>query len=136
MQLSSGRRNFLSALLLDIDGAPINLAMHLLDLHWNRQHHTFLLTYRPAFMRDLVHGGPYCSKFLLNAIFACVSKYLDRVEPRDEPSNPLTAGRRFFRRCDALLAENPPWGRPTIPTVVAFLLLGSTFITQGEISKG
>jgi hypothetical protein len=130
------QKEFSLRLLPDIDGVPVNLAMHLLDLHWNRQHHTFLLTYRPAFMRDLVHGGPYCSKFLLNAIFACASKYSDRIELRDEPSNPLTAGGRFFRRCDALLAENPPWGRPTIPTVVAFLLLGSTFIARGEISKG
>ena len=83
--------------------------MHLLDLHWNRQHHTFLLTYRPAFMGDLVHGGPYYSKLLLNAMFACASKYSDRVELRDDHANPLTAGGRFFRRCDELLAENPPW---------------------------
>lgn len=120
----------------DIDGIPTNLAMHLLNLHWNRQHHTFLLTYRPAFMRDLVHGGPYCSKFLLNAIFACASKYSDRIELRDDPSNPLTAGARFHRRCDELLAQEPPWGRSSIPTVVGFLLLGSTYISRGEVSKG
>jgi hypothetical protein len=130
------QKEFSISLLPDIDGVPINLAMHLLDLHWNRQHHTFLLTYRPAFMRGLVHGGPYYSKLLLNAIFACASKYSDRVELRDDHANPLTAGGRFFRRCDQLLAENPPWGRSSIPTVVAFLLLGSTFISRGEISKG
>jgi hypothetical protein len=130
------QKEFSIRLLPDIDGVPINLAMHLLDLHWNRQHHTFLLTYRPAFMRDLVHGGPSCSKFLLNAIFACASKYSDRVELRDDPSNPLTAGGRFFRRCDQILGESPPWGQSSIPTVVAFLLLGSTFISRGEISKG
>jgi hypothetical protein len=130
------QKEFSIRLLPDINGVPINLAMHLLDLHWNRQHHTFLLTYRPAFMRDLVHGGPYCSKFLLNAIFACASKYSDRIELRDDPSDPLTAGGRFFRRCDEILGENPPWARSSIPTVVAFLLLGSTFIARGEISKG
>ena len=130
------QKEFSVRLLPDIDGVPINLAMHLLDLHWNRQHHTFLLTYRPAFMRGLVHGGPYYSKLLLNAIFACASKYSDRVELRDDHANPLTAGGRFFRRCDQILAENPPWGRSSISTVVAFLLLGSTFISRGEISKG
>ena len=130
------QKEFAIRLLPDIDGVPINLAMHLLDLHWNRQHHTFLLSYRPAFMRDLVHGGPYCSKFLLNAIFACASKYSDRVELRDDPTDPLTVGGRFFRRCDELLREHPPWGRSSIPTVVAFLLLGSTFIARGDISKG
>lgn len=130
------QKEFALRLMPVIDGVPISLAMHLLDLHWNRQHHTFLLTYRPAFMRDLVHGGPYYSKFLLNAIFACASKYSDRIELRDDPSDPLTSGGRFFRRCDQILTEEPPWGRSSIPTVVGFLLLGSTYIARGEISKG
>jgi hypothetical protein len=54
---------------LDFDGVDPELGMHLLDLHWNRQHHSFLLTYRPAFMRDMACGGPYFSKILLNAIY-------------------------------------------------------------------
>lgn len=120
----------------DVDGVPVGIAMHLLDLHWNRQHHTFLLTYRPAMMRDLVQGGPYCSKLLLNAVFACASKYSDRIEVRDDPADPLSCGRRFFRRCDELMALESPFSRPSIPTVVAFLLLGSTFIARGETSKG
>lgn len=123
-------------LLPDIDGVPVHIATHLLDLHWNRQHHTFLLTYRPALMRDLLHGGPYCSKLLLNATFACASKYSDRIYLRDDASDPLSAGKRFFDRCDELIANEPPFGRPSIPTVVAFLLLGSTFIARGDISKG
>ncbi len=130
------KKEFSIRLLPDIDVVPINLAMHLLDLHWNRQHHTFLLTYRPAFMRDLVHGGSYYSKLLLNAILACASKYSDRVELRDDHANSLTAGGRFFRRCDQLLVENPPWDQSSIPTVVEFLLLGSTFISRGKNSKG
>ncbi|KAH8878958.1 nitrogen assimilation transcription factor nirA [Thozetella sp. PMI_491] len=130
------QKEFQIRMLPDIDGVPVHIATHLLDLHWNRQHHTFLLTYRPALMRDLIHGGPYCSKLLLNAMFACASKYSDRVSLRDDPANPLTAGMRFFRRCDELLSEEPPFGRPSIPTVVAFLLLSSTFIARGDISKG
>ncbi|KAK6070276.1 hypothetical protein SCUP515_08496 [Seiridium cupressi] len=130
------QKEFRIRLLPGIDGVPLNIATHLLDLHWNRQHHTFLLTYRPALMRDILHGGPYCSKLLLNAIFACASKYSDRIYLRDNPSDPLSAGRRFFQRCDELIASEPPFGRPSIPTVVAFLLLGSTFIARGDISKG
>jgi hypothetical protein len=130
------QKEFRIRLLPDIDGVPVNIAMHLLDLHWNRQHHTFLLTYRPALMRDMVNGGPYCSKLLLNAIFACASKYSDRTYLRDDPSDPLSAGARFHRRCDELIATESPFGRPSIPTVVAFLLLGSTFIARGDISKG
>ena len=46
---------------LDFDGVDPELAWHLLDLHWNRQHHAFMVTYRPAFMRDMASGGPYFS---------------------------------------------------------------------------
>lgn len=116
----------------NLDGVPTELALHLLDLHWNRQHHTFLLTYRPAFTRDLMNNGPYYSKFLLNAIFATASKYSERVSVRDDPSDPHTAGGRFFRRCKELLDTE----RSSIPTIVGLLLLGSTYIGRGEISKG
>ena len=54
---------------LEFDGVEPELGMHLLSLHWNRQHHSFLTTYRPAFMRDMACGGPYFSKLLLNAIY-------------------------------------------------------------------
>lgn len=30
-----------------VDGVPPDLAMHLLALHWNRQHFGFMTTYRP-----------------------------------------------------------------------------------------
>ncbi|KAF9890867.1 hypothetical protein FE257_005443 [Aspergillus nanangensis] len=119
-----------------IAGIPSELAMHLLDLHWNRQHHTFLLTYRPAFMRDLLRGGPYCSEFLLNAVFACSSKFSERLEVRDDPHRPETAGRRFFQRCDQLLAEQSLLTRSSIPTIAGLIMLGSTFNAWGQTSKG
>ncbi|KAJ5621169.1 hypothetical protein N7510_005153 [Penicillium lagena] len=53
---------------IDFDGVPIDLALHLLELHWNRQHLSYLLTYRPAIMDSLVNNGPYVNKLLLNAI--------------------------------------------------------------------
>jgi hypothetical protein len=120
----------------NFDGVPTELALHLLDLHWNRQHHTFLLTYRPAFTRDLIHDGPYYSRFLLNAIFATASKYSDRMSIRDDPSDPRSAGGRFFHRCKELLDTECGIERPSIPTIAGLLLLGSTFIARGEISKG
>jgi hypothetical protein len=79
-----------------IGGIRSELAMHLLDLHWNRQHHTYHLTYRPAFMRDLAESGPYCSEFLLNAVFGCSSKFSERIEVREDPERPETAGKRFL----------------------------------------
>lgn len=117
-----------------IGGEPSELAIHLLDLHWNRQHHTFLLTYRPAIMRDLVTGGPWCSDFLLSAIFACVSKFSDRIEVRDDPTEPRTAGRRFFMRCEKMLGS--VLSTSSIQTIVGLLLLGSTFNARGLASKG
>ncbi|OAL28759.1 hypothetical protein AYO22_02624 [Fonsecaea multimorphosa] len=119
----------------DIDGVPIDLATHLLELYWNRPHHAFLPIYRPKFTRDLVTGGPYASKFLSNAIFAAASKYSDRDEVRDDPSDPRTAGGRFFRRCEGLLTAESPFPQSTTPHVAGLLLLGSALLARGEISK-
>jgi len=114
---------------------PMDLAMHLLDLHWNRQHRSFLLTYRPAIMRSLAAGGgPYCSKLLLNAIFACVSKYSDRLEVRTNPSDPRTAGAQFFQRVKELLPSE--MGTSSISLVEALLTLGSTLVSSGQMSTG
>ncbi|KAK5231477.1 hypothetical protein LTR72_000659 [Exophiala xenobiotica] len=124
------------ASLPDIHGVPTELATHLLDLHWSRQHHTLLLTYRPAIMRDLLRNGPQCSRFLVHALFACSSKFSARIEVRDDPADPSTAGRRFFRRCDELLAEDSLLIYPKAPTVVGLLLLGSSYNARGETSKG
>jgi hypothetical protein len=125
-----------AALLPDIHGMPTELAMHLLDLHWSRQHHTFLLTYRPAIMRDLLCNGPQCSRFLLYAIFACSSKYSLRLDVRDDPADPSTSGQRYFRHCDDLISRDCLLISPTIPTLVGLLLLGSTYNARGETSKG
>ncbi|PYH89948.1 nitrogen assimilation transcription factor NirA [Aspergillus ellipticus CBS 707.79] len=122
--------------LATIGGIPSELALHLLDLHWNRQHHTFLVTYRPAFMRDLVTGGPYCSDFLLSAVFACSSKFSERVEVRADPQRPESAGKQFFDRCDRLLAERSLLTHSSIPTIAGLLMLGSTFNARGQVSKG
>lgn len=40
------------------DGVPPDLAVHLLALHWNRQHFAFLITYRPRKSREVdIHIG-------------------------------------------------------------------------------
>jgi len=119
-----------------IGGIPGELALHLLDLHWNRAHHTFLLTYRPAIMRDLLHGGPYCSEFLLNAIFAITSKYSDRVEIRSDRTDPSTAGAMFFQKCEELIANQQLLYQSSIPTICALVILGGTFNATGHSSKG
>lgn len=119
-----------------IGGIPSELAMHLLDLHWNRQHHTYHLTYRPVFMRELAEGGSYCSDFLLNAVFACSSKFSERVEVRSDPARPETAGKVFFDRCEELIAQQGLLEVSSIPTITGLLMLGATFNAKGRTSKG
>ncbi|KAL4816683.1 fungal-specific transcription factor domain-containing protein [Aspergillus spinulosporus] len=114
--------------LITIRGIPAALVLHLLDLQWSRQHHRFLLTYRPTFMRELEHGGPYCSDLLLYTVLACASKFSEQPDPE--------TGERFFARCDELLLQDGLLTQSSIPTVVALIMLGSTFIARGMASKG
>jgi hypothetical protein len=88
---------------LDFDGVEPELGMHLLSLHWNRQHHSFLATYRPAFMRDMACNGPYFSKLLLNAIYFGASKFSTRHEVRRVSEDVRTAGWQFRERVRELL---------------------------------
>ncbi|KAL3433911.1 fungal-specific transcription factor domain-containing protein [Aspergillus tetrazonus] len=114
--------------LATIRGIPAALVLNLLDLHWSRQHHTFLLTYRPTFMRELEHGGPYCSDLLLYTVLACASKFSEQPDPE--------TGERFFARCDGFLLHGGLLTQSSIPTVISLIMLGSTFIARGMTSKG
>lgn len=75
---------------IDLDGLPADLAIHLLDLHWNRQHYAYLLTYRPAIIESLTNDGPYANKLLLNSIYYSSCLYSDRPVFRADPEDPLS----------------------------------------------
>jgi hypothetical protein len=77
-------------------------------------------------------GGPYFSHLLLNAIFFSVSKFSNRPEVYDDPSNQQTAGKRFLRRIKQLLGE--ALDQSTIPTIQAMLLLSSSLFALGNQS--
>jgi hypothetical protein len=115
---------------LDFDGVNPELGMHLLSLHWNRQHHSFLVTYRPAFMRDMACGGPYFSKLLLNAIYFGVSKFSSRPEVRRDPDDVRTAGWLFRQRVKTLLGEE--LDRSNITTIQALLVMASSLFALGD----
>ncbi|KAK8038689.1 hypothetical protein PG993_007100 [Apiospora rasikravindrae] len=115
---------------LDFDGVDPELGMHLLFLHWNRQHHSFLLTYRPAFMRDMACGGPYFSKILLNAIYFGASKFSPRREVRRDPNDVRTAGWRFRERVRALLGG--ALDRSEITTIQALLVMTNSLFALGD----
>ncbi|KAF4468159.1 transcriptional regulatory protein [Fusarium albosuccineum] len=105
---------------VDLDGPSLNMAMHLLDLHWNRLHFVYLLTYRPAIMDSLLNSGPYVNKLLLNAIYLQSSLY--------------TTGMAFYNRFKALLPRYID--APTMPTVVALLICGACLVPFGKQSAG
>lgn len=115
---------------LDFDGVDPELGMHLLNLHWNRQHHSFLITYRPAFMRDMACGGPCFSKLLLNAIYFGASKFSNRPEVRRDPDDVRTAGWKFRLRVKELLGG--ALDRSKITTIQALLVMTSSLFALGD----
>ncbi|KAJ4355061.1 hypothetical protein N0V95_003279 [Ascochyta clinopodiicola] len=116
---------------LDFDGVDPDLGMHLLNLHWNRQHHAFLVTYRPAFMRDMACGGPYFSKLLLNAIYFGAAKFSARHEEvRRVADDVRTAGWQFRKRVRQLLGE--ALDRSEITTIQALLVMTNSLFALGD----
>jgi hypothetical protein len=115
---------------LDFDGVDPELGMHLLNLHWNRQHHSFLITYRPAFMRDMACNGPYFSKILLNAIFYGASKFSPRLDLRKDPNDVRTAGWQFRNRVRDLLG--PALDHSEITTIQALLQMSNSLFALGD----
>lgn len=119
---------------IDFDGIPAESALHLLDLHWNRQHLSYLITYRPAIMDSIFNGGPYANKLLLNALYFSSSLYSDRIIFRSDLEDPQTTGLSFYNRCKQLLVLYID--EPTIPTMTALLLYGASLVALGKHSAG
>jgi hypothetical protein len=115
---------------LDFDGVEPELGMHLLSLHWNRQHHSFLTTYRPAFMRDMACGGPYFSKLLLNAIYFGAAKFSPRHEVRRVANDVRTAGWQFRQRVRGLLGE--ALDKSEVTTIQALLVMTNSLFALGD----
>lgn len=115
---------------LDFDGVDPELGVHLLDLHWNRQHHSFLITYRPAFMRDMACAGPYFSKILLNAIYFGASKFSPRLEVRRDPAEVRTAGWKYRQRVKELLGA--ALDSSDITTIQALLIMAQSLFALGD----
>jgi hypothetical protein len=115
---------------LDFDGVDPELGLHLLNLHWNRQHHSFLVTYRPAFMRDMACNGPYFSKILLNAIYYGASKFSPRLELRKDADDVRTAGWQFRQRVRDLLGSALDHSK--ITTIQALLQMTNSLFAIGD----
>ncbi|KAH7324009.1 fungal-specific transcription factor domain-containing protein [Rhexocercosporidium sp. MPI-PUGE-AT-0058] len=108
---------------LDFDGIIPEVGMHLLSLHWNRQHHSHLITYRPAFMRDMASKGPYFSKLLLNAIYFGSCKF----SPREDVKGMHT---QFRQRVRELLGG--ALDKSEITTIQAMLVMTNSLFALGD----
>lgn len=121
--------------LMDLDGCDPELAKHLLDLHFNRQHYAYLVSYRPAIMDSLANGGgPWANKLLLNAIFYSSALYSDRECLRSDPGDAQTAGIHFYNRFRQLMVDEIQ--NPSIASAVALLLTSASLVSQGRSSAG
>lgn len=121
--------------LMDLDGCDPELARHLIQLHFNRQHYAYLVSYRPAIMDSLASGdGRWCNKLLLNAIFYSCAIYSDRECLRSDPADPQSVGKHFYDRIRQLLVDEID--KPSIPSAVALLLTSATLVSQGRSSAG
>ncbi|KAL5364636.1 fungal-specific transcription factor domain-containing protein [Aspergillus floccosus] len=114
---------------VDFDGVHIDTAMHLFELHWNRLHLLYLLTYRPAIMDSLFNNGPYMNKLLLNAIYLQSSLYSDRISLCSDPEDSRMV---FYHRFKSLLIHYVD--KPSLPTVVALLTCGACLLQYGQQS--
>ncbi|KAF4968666.1 hypothetical protein FSARC_3952 [Fusarium sarcochroum] len=118
---------------IDFDGLAVDMAIHLLDLHWNRLHFTYLLTYRPAIADSLLNNGPYINKLLLSAIYLQSSVHSD-LQFHADPDDPQSIGMPFYDRFKKLLPKYID--EPTLPTIVALLICGECLIPYGKQSAG
>ncbi|KAJ5107514.1 fungal-specific transcription factor domain-containing protein [Penicillium angulare] len=120
---------------IDLDGCEPELAKHLLDLHFNRQHYAYLISYRPAIMDGLANGGgPWINKLLLNAIYYSSTLYSDRSYLRPKLDAPNSGSAQFYNRFRRLLGD--AIDKPSIPSAMALLLTSATLVSQGHSSAG
>ncbi|GAA5852285.1 hypothetical protein JCM8547_006725 [Rhodosporidiobolus lusitaniae] len=113
---------------------PPELRDHLLNVFfaWQTVH---CHVYKPALLRDLETGGPFCSDFLLNVIFAHASRFSDRATVKSVTSDINTAGGVFLARAKKFLAAE--LDKPaSIPTAQGLLILGGRECACGNHSQG
>lgn len=117
---------------IDLDGCPPELAKHLFDLHFNRGHCGYLITYRPAIMDSLSNGGPWVNKLLLNAIYYNSSLYSDRPEMMHPDGDSQSAGAHYYNRVRQLMVDEID--KPSVPTAAGLLLTSMSLVAQGKVS--
>ncbi|OAP56142.1 hypothetical protein AYL99_09321 [Fonsecaea erecta] len=120
----------------DFDGLDPEMAMHFFDLHWNRPHLSYLITYRPAVMDSLANNGPYINKLLLNAIYFASATYSERsISLRRDKDDPQTVAAQFLDRFRECLQEEGI-ETPSVPSICGLILMGTALVSIGKTSPG
>lgn len=119
---------------VDCDGLDFDTAIHFLDIHWNRQHCAFLLSYRPIIMEHFATNGPYVNKLLLNAIYFASSLHSRRTEAPNNVADNQSTGLQFLTRFKSLLETELETS--SVPSIVGLLLMGSSLVSHGRQTLG
>lgn len=107
---------------------------HLLSLYHCWVHPFYCFVSWDPFLHDMGRGRTeYCSALLVNAILSFACHYSDRAMARTDPSNPGTAGDRFYAEAKRLLDQAD---KPTIPTVQALGIMSLRETSAGRDSNG
>jgi hypothetical protein len=117
-----------SMLNINFDTDP-NLALHLLNLHWNTIDLPRLVTYRPAFTDNLINGGPYVNKILLNAVYYSSSLKSERSSIRSDLRHQKTAGTSYYSRFCELLRRQAD--QPSLPTTTGLVICATSLLSRG-----
>ncbi|OJI95766.1 hypothetical protein ASPVEDRAFT_119458 [Aspergillus versicolor CBS 583.65] len=105
----------------------------LLKVYWAWQAPLHNYVYRRLFFRDMALGGPYFSKFLLNAILAHACRHMPDNDPRFAP---FERGETFLQQAMLLLIDEMKQTRPRVPTIQGLLILGGRQCAVGKSSEG
>lgn len=132
---------------------PLDICNTLLQIYWTWQAPLHSCVYRRCksppvdaqtrlrcvnhdclgFYRDLALGGPYCSPFLLNVIFAHACRHIKDDEVKFAG---LERGRHFMHEAKQLLLLEMEEEKPKIPTIQGLLILGGRQCAIGKSSEG
>jgi hypothetical protein len=106
---------------------------HLLSLYFTWQH-SFFQSFPEALFRNNFASGrtKFCSRLLVSGICAAGSQLSTRHETRDNPSNPLSIGTKFF---DEGLRELETTEISSIPTIAGLFVLAHVEGYRGRMSK-
>ncbi|KUL90455.1 hypothetical protein ZTR_00212 [Talaromyces verruculosus] len=116
------------------EGVDWDTIRHLLDIHWNRHHLMFLLTYRPLVVQNFHEDGPYANQLLWYAIFYASALHSQRREIRGPSSIGPGLKDMFYHRFKTLLPN--ALEKSSVPSVAALLLMGSSLVSSGQQTAG